>query len=247
MISVCIPSYNGEKYINHQLTSILDQLSPIDEVVISDDSSTDDTIKIIESMNDKRIVLLKNNKFRSPCYNMENAINYSKGDIIFLADQDDIWEEQKLEIMTKFLKNADLVLSDCFIVDSENNIISDSFYQLMNSKSGFIKNLYKNSFIGCCIGFKRHVLEWALPFPNRLPMHDIWIGLIVEMLGKTLFIDDKLLRYRRHGGNASFTGGRSQYSFYYKVSYRLDLLTKLLIRYFKVKYHCCLNTNKKLI
>ena len=76
MISVCMATYNGEKYIKEQLSSILSQLSEKDEIIVSDDSSTDKTVEIIESFQDKRIKILKNNKFRQPNLNFENALKY---------------------------------------------------------------------------------------------------------------------------------------------------------------------------
>lgn len=91
MISVCMPTYNGEKFIRIQLESILSQLGNDDEIVISDDSSTDKTVEITKSFNDSRIHLLENNTFHSPIYNLENALKNAKGDFIFLSDQDDEW------------------------------------------------------------------------------------------------------------------------------------------------------------
>ena len=78
-------SYNGEKHIHEQLSSILDQLSLDDEVIISDDGSKDDTIKIIESFRDDRIKLYKDNNFRSPIFNLENGLKKAQGEYIFLA------------------------------------------------------------------------------------------------------------------------------------------------------------------
>jgi len=89
MISVCIATYNGEKYIKEQLDSIINQLDKNDEIIISDDGSSDNTIKIIESYKDGRIVLYKNS-FKNVVLNFEFAIDKSKGDYIFLSDQDDI-------------------------------------------------------------------------------------------------------------------------------------------------------------
>src|SRR5688572_19081887 len=113
MISVCIPTFNGEKFIHRQLESIISQLSPDDEIVISDDSSSDNTLNIIKSLNDSRIKLLDNNHFRNPIFNLENALKHAKGDFIFLADQDDLWKENKVPLLLKKLNNYDLVLSNC--------------------------------------------------------------------------------------------------------------------------------------
>lgn len=232
-ISVCMATYNGEKYIKEQLESILCQLNKNDELIISDDSSTDHTVNITKSCDDKRIKLFENQRFKSPIFNFENALKHATGEIIILADQDDIWEPNKIEIIKRYIQEYDLVLSDAFIIDKYGNILQDSFYKLNSSKSGFIKNIIKNSYLGCTMAFNKKILDKSLPFPNDLPMHDWWIGLIGEMYGKTYFIEDKLISYRRHGNNVSPTGEKSKYSFFQKIIFRLLIIKNLFRRYFK--------------
>lgn len=229
-ISVCIPTYNGSKYIKDQLLSILGQLHPDDEIIISDDSSTDNTLEIIKSLNDKRIKVLKNNCFKSPIYNLENALKQASGDYIFTADQDDIWMPQKVNIMVQQLSSVNLVVSDCIVVDSDEKVISESFYKLNQSKAGLLNNIIKNSFLGCCMAFDRKILNYVLPFPEKIAMHDIWIGLNAEVIGKTKFISDKLIYYRRHGENFSFTSDKSKFGLFYKIQYRLVFVYQLILR-----------------
>lgn len=95
MISVCMAAYNGEKYIKEQLLSILKQIGPNDEVVISDDGSKDRTKDIVDSLNDKRIRYVENKNKHGFTHNFENALQIAQGDYIFLADQDDIWRDDK--------------------------------------------------------------------------------------------------------------------------------------------------------
>src|SRR5687768_2114930 len=116
-ISVCIATYNGEKYNTEQLESILRQLPSDAEVIISDDSSTDNTLQIIDSFNDSRIHVWPNQKFRSPIFNFENALKHSHGDYIFLSDQDDIWMPDRIKKMLPLLNEFDLVVSDCKVVN----------------------------------------------------------------------------------------------------------------------------------
>jgi glycosyltransferase involved in cell wall biosynthesis len=227
-ISVCMASYNGKKYIKGQLESILSQLSKDDEIIISDDSSTDSTIEIIKSYRDKRIVLFENQKFKSPIFNFENALGYAKGNIIILSDQDDIWKDNKVEVIKKYMKDYDLVLSDADIIDEYGNILEESFYKLNKSNAGLFKNIVKNSYLGCTMAFNRKILNKSLPFPKDLPMHDWWIGLMGELYGKTYFIEDKLISYRRHGNNASPTGEKSIYSFKQKIMFRLKIIKNLI-------------------
>lgn len=134
MISVCIATYNGEKYVCEQLESILKQIGNDDEVIISDDGSTDETLNIIKGFIEK--------------------------------------EQKTIKLIE-------------------------------GPRKGVIKNLIKNSYIGCCMAFKCEIKEKILPFPDGIEMHDWWIGLVSEMKYKSYFIDEKLIRYRRHGDNVS--------------------------------------------
>ncbi|MBI2966570.1 MAG: glycosyltransferase family 2 protein [Bacteroidetes bacterium] len=233
MISVCIPTYNGERFIYKQINSILLQLSQEDEIIISDDSSTDKTINIIKSFLDKRIHLLTNNTFKNPTFNLENALNHAKGDYIFLADQDDIWKGNKVAILLKHLANNDLVLSNCNIIDENDKVIHDNYYQYYFQKNkpqlSFFKNLYKNPFLGCAMAFNRKVMDCALPFPKKIAMHDIWIGNVSLLNYKIQFIEETLFSWRRHNNNLTFSidlpdNELSNNSLYYKIKYRLVIL-----------------------
>ncbi len=235
MISVCIPTYNGEKFIHEQLSSILNQLGNDDQVVISDDSSTDSTIEIINSFNDKRIILLIDNNFKSPIFNLENALKNASGDYIFLSDQDDVWLSNRVALTLEYLKNYDLVVVNGSIVDANKKTILPSYFEWKKSRSGFLKNLFKNSYLGCSLAFNRKILKNILPFPKKIAMHDIWIGLVSEIVGKTFFLDEKLFLYRRHENNVTFSIDRtddnlSDNSFAYKISYRIMFIYYLVLR-----------------
>ncbi|ASU33653.1 glycosyltransferase family 2 protein [Mucilaginibacter xinganensis] len=231
-ISVCIATYNGEKYIREQLESIIPQLPENGEIIISDDSSTDKTLEIIESINDNRIKVFSNQKFRSPIFNFENAIIQAQGKYIFLADQDDKWFGNKIEVMLNALKDHDLVVSNAMIGDESLNIIKDSYFAWRNSRTGFLKNLFKNSYLGCCIAFDRKLIDVALPFPENIPMHDMWIGMVAEMYFKPIFIPNKLMIYRRHGNNVTplNTNFTSNNSLRDKISFRYNLLVAVIKR-----------------
>lgn len=208
-ISVAMASYNGVKYIGEQLDSILRQLEDGDEVVISDDGSTDGTLELIREYqkNDRRIRLIKGpgNGIKK---NVENAVRNTRGSYIFLADQDDIWMEGKTaRVMKEFQKkNCALVIHDAKVFQGENseNIIMDSFFQFRKSGPGVIKNIIKNSYIGCCMAFRSELKEIAVPIPQSIEMHDQWIGILSDFRnGKSCFLKEPLLLYRRHGENNS--------------------------------------------
>ena len=226
-ISVAIATYNGEKFIKQQIESILVNLKKQDEIIISDDGSTDNTLKIINSYKDKRIKILNGPK-NGIKQNFANAISNCTGKYIFLADQDDIWEKDKvLKVLRVFEKNkCTCVVHDNVVFDSNTNeIISDSFFKLRNSRSGIIKNIIKNSYIGCCMCFDSSLVNKILPIPNDIEMHDQWIGLICEKYGKSIFIKDKLIKYRRHDNNYS------QLS-HYRLKKMINNRIKLLYRIF---------------
>jgi glycosyltransferase involved in cell wall biosynthesis len=236
-ISVCIATYNGEKYIKEQLLSILNQIDSTDEVIVSDDSSTDKTIDIIKSFDDSRIKIFENNTFFNPVFNFENALNNCTGDLIFLSDQDDIWHAKKVLIVKKYLEKWDVIVTDCAIINENGSIVSDSFFDLNKSKKGLFSNIIKNSYLGCCMAFRRSAMDEALPFPKNIPMHDIWLGFVFELFCKVKFLDMQLIYYRRHGGNASAAGDKSPYRFLTKIKWRyviLKNLPRLLFRKIKL-------------
>ena len=224
MISVCIATYNGEKYIKEQLDSILCQLGAEDEIVISDDGSTDKTIEIIKKYTNNRIKLLSGNSFKNPIFNLENALKKAQGDFIFLADQDDVWLENKVQVCLKHLQNADVVVSDSKIADEKLNIMCESFFKKNNSQKGLLNNLRYNSYLGCCMAFKKNILKKALPFPKDIPMHDIWIGFVADLFYKSFFIAQPLILYRRHSKNASPTVEGSPFGWQTKLKFRWNLI-----------------------
>lgn len=232
MISVCIATYNGEQYIAEQISSILPQLSDEDELIISDDSSSDKTIEILESYNDSRISILKGNNFHSPIFNIENALKKAKGDLIFLSDQDDIWLDNKIQKIKSNIKPNSLIISDVTVVDENLNIIMNSIQDWIRYKKGFIANLIRPYSLGCCMAFDQKVLKTILPFPKNIPAHDLWISLLYEMKGNVLFINEPLMLYRRHGNNFSQVTEKSKNSFLKKIENRVILLLNVLMRLF---------------
>ena len=232
MISICIATFNGASYVAEQLNSILPQITNNDEIIISDDSSTDGTLEIIEEYSKKynNIKILPHQTYHSAIFNFENALRNASGDVVFLCDQDDVWVPDRVRVMLDALRRFDLVVSDCMIVDRDLNVIDQSFFKRVHSRSGFLKNFIKNSYIGCCMAFRKEVLNYVLPFPKNLVSHDMWIGLMVELYGETCFVNQPLLLYRKHGNNVTDSGGKSPYSFFYKIFYRSRLLIELLKR-----------------
>jgi glycosyltransferase involved in cell wall biosynthesis len=205
LISVCMAVYNGERYLEEQLRSILDQLGNDDEVIIVDDRSTDRSMQLIKNMADPRLVLLSNESNIGPIASFERAIATSKGKHIFLSDQDDIWRTHKVKRTLEVFASTDclLVVSDARVVDEELRILNESLFSLRRSGPGFWRNLYKNGFVGCCMAIRSDAKELFLPFPRQISMYDEWIGLCTTVAGRVHFMDDALVDYRRHRRNVT--------------------------------------------
>lgn len=240
MISVCLTTYNGEKYISEQILSILNQLSEEDEIVVSDDGSVDATLSIINQINDSRIKIIRHQTYNKKSKfsfdritrNFENALNNAKGDLIFLSDQDDIWLSNKVDIIKNIFNKNDcwLILHDCIIVDKNKVPIVNSYFKLNKSKPGCIYNLFNCSYLGSCMVFKRELLNKALPFPEKPVPHDLWLGLIAEKNKKVFFLNEKLMLYRRHENNQSTSGSKSKFNFLEKTQYRIIIFNELIKR-----------------
>jgi glycosyltransferase involved in cell wall biosynthesis len=227
MISVCMAVKNGARFLDAQLDSILPQLSWDDEVVISDDHSSDNTLDVLHSYSDPRIRIMTNPK-TGLVNNFGHALASSRGGIIFLSDQDDVWMPNKIKSTLPFFNQYDLVVSDCCIVNDRLDSLHDSFFKKNASSQGILRNLLRNSYMGCCMAFKRSILEKALPFPANVAMHDQWLGLIAELYGRVAFIPEKLILHRRHDQNASSTANGSGQTWPRKISNRYSLIKHLI-------------------
>lgn len=234
-ISVCIATYNGEAFIKAQLMSILSQLDESDEIIISDDCSKDNTLDIIKRIGDDRIRIVENPYDKGYVSNFENSLLHARGKIIFLSDQDDIWCSDKVDTCMKYLQDYDFVVSDAVIINANGKEIADSFYSLRRPYKSYWGNIWKFGYLGCCMAFKRKLLEKALPFPKNHKMctHDNWLFLVASTYYKVKVLDEKLIRYRRHGGNVSTGWIKKTTTMFFKINYRLYLLTNIISRLLK--------------
>lgn len=230
-ISVCLTTYNGEEYIEEQLQSILTQLKPSDEIIISDDGSTDGTLSIIQDIDDSRIKIFRNEGRHGINGNFSNALDKATGDIIFLSDQDDVWLEGKVRECVHALDSSDLVVHDAIITDYSLNNQNKTLFSELNIKEGFIPNLIRNRFTGCCMAFRRKVLQYILPIPSSTTFfHDNWIGLLCELKGNVKFIPYKGIYFRRHLKTNSMAGKGKSLPVLKKIRSRINLSILILIR-----------------
>ena len=232
MISVCLATYNGAATLHQQLSSILAQLGPDDEVIISDDGSTDGTLNVVRAFNSPIVRIVQGPGTGSPIQNFEHALQQARGEYIFLSDQDDLWLEGKVQRMVAVLEaGADCVVSDCHVTDDALRVTALSFFAHARLHKGRWYNLFmRNFYLGCCMAFNRRVLLRSLPFPRRIPMHDIWIGNIAAFTGRIEFLHEPLICFRRHGDNVSYTARKSPYSLWAKIKFRINILFPLISR-----------------
>lgn len=212
-LSVCMATYNGENFVIRQLHSVVNQLKADDEIIVVDDQSSDRTIDIIRDTFGDRVKVFPNSVNMGPIKSFEKAISLATGDIIFLCDQDDIWENHKVSTVLHAFQDqqTEVVVHDAYVVDGELNVINPSWNDYNHNKQkGILGNVIKNSFTGACMAFRKQLVSDVIPFPAEIEMHDQWIALVAMMKKKKVaFIHEPLMKYVRHGGNATGTKKRS--------------------------------------
>jgi glycosyltransferase involved in cell wall biosynthesis len=198
-------TYNGADYVLAQLQSFVDQTHQPDEVVITDDRSSDNTVALIEqfaktapfdvrvSVNDKNL--------RYAC-NFNAALLGTSGDLVFLSDQDDVWFTEKIAHMVSLAeKNPDyfIYMNDALLTDGDLNSVNLTKYGQIKS-AGFSDESFV---MGCCCAIRREFLDFVLPIPSNIKAHDVWLVGIADGLGLKLIDNTVLQYYRRHGKNES--------------------------------------------
>ena len=208
-ISVALCTFNGERYIEEQLKSILNQTVVPDEIIICDDNSKDSTVEIIErTLKNVKLeyILTVNAENVGVTKNFEQAIKRTTGDIIFLADQDDVWKEDKVEELIKLFNNSRCVMaySDSEIIVN-NKISKKKLWEVIGFKPTknfcYEKKLLKNSLItGATMAVKKEFLNEIMPFPKEW-IHDGWIAICAKLYGEVLYSEKTLMKYRLHNSN----------------------------------------------
>ncbi|WP_276359530.1 glycosyltransferase family 2 protein [Daejeonella sp. H1SJ63] len=217
-ISVAMATYNGEKYLEEQLDSILSQtLKPV-EIIVCDDQSTDGTIEILERycrggllsyyVNENRLGFIGNFK---KAVSLCAPANY-----IALSDQDDVWLPSKLELAAEYLQKIDdaehpvMVYSDLILVDQDKNIINNSFRDELG-QGGYhycLGTLFFGCFVnGCTMLMNPAMRTYFSTIPeNGTLNHDTWMSMIAYTFGKAEIVPDPQIYYRSHRNNATDVG-----------------------------------------
>ncbi len=237
-------TYNGGNYIFRQLSSILEQLSDGDEVVIVDDCSTDNTIDQIRGINDSRIKLYINNRNMREVYSFGHALGLAKNPIIFLSDQDDIWMQNKVSTMLKTieLSGCALATSNFEWIDYDEQVIDLPFDGVSERTSKlFLKNIIdiyigRTNYFGCAMAMNSSIKRIVLPIPQFVESHDLWIALAGNILRSNVHLDAQLFKKRKHLSNLTSTV--STRNIYKKLISRIIFTISifiLLLRIYKLK------------
>lgn len=220
MISVAMATYNGADYIKKQIISILEQSVSVDEIIIVDDCSTDNTVDILNDIKTENIQksidiqIFVNEINLGYTRNFYNAIKKTNGDIIFLADQDDIWSNKKVETMLEVMKNEKCcaLCTNFRMIDAEDRLIENRqcyrIHPFVNkvdrrlTEISFGQLIFGNIVQGCTYCFTKEVKDKYLELNTSILIHDHQIMFVASLMGKVLFLNEPLINYRIHSHNA---------------------------------------------
>lgn len=228
MVSIVMATYNGEKYLEEQIESILSSTYQDFKLYIFDDGSKDSTMDILNNYQKQypdKINISQNETNLGVTHNFLNAINRTTADYIMLCDQDDVWKKDKIARTLKRMRQMEVqfekelpiaVFTDAHVVDSNLNMIHESFFlsgRLNPRLTDLSHLLMENKLIGCTVMINaalRKVLQSSC-LPQKAKFHDGWLGLIASSLGKIGFIKEPTLLYRQH--EANLVGNRNFISY----------------------------------
>ena len=204
-ISVAMCTYNGNRFIEKQIKSILNQTHKVNEIIICDDQSTDDTVTLAEKLleqSDIKYQININSKRLGITKNFEKCIGLCNGDIIFTCDQDDEWENDKIEAMIPYFHdpNVILVFSDATAVAPDGRIVYTSLLDHVHfskEPSSLRDSLLRKqqSIYGCLMAFRKELYYLAVPFPETVFYHDGWLGINALLNGEIIYLDRLLIKY----------------------------------------------------
>ena len=212
-VSVCMATYRGAEFVTEQLDSILAQLGDGDEVVVVDDASPDDTVAVVRALaeRDPRVRLYPRAQNRGYVRTFEEALGRATGDVLLLADQDDVWLPGRVDAMAAAPEDVDVVATNLTTLGGPDAIQgpygqpdwslrpSDSRHHLRNVVGVLAGN---RPYYGCAMGVRRSALPGVLPFPSWLnESHDLWLGLYGNVFGSIAHLADRTVARRLHGSN----------------------------------------------
>lgn len=217
-VAILMSTYNGEKYLNEQISSIIDQRFKNWNLYVRDDGSTDRTCKIVKDFceKDKRIHLLPCDHQRlKPKNSFFSLLEKVEADYYFFSDQDDVWKDNKLSCMLRYLNLKEPMVVYCGLQCTDSNLSSISMK--MNSMVGSLhgrNRFFANDIPGCTMAINNKTKELLFQgdyYNEDIIMHDWWLALIAQSFGKIIYVDKKLVYYRQHGNNTLGAGKNRSY------------------------------------
>jgi glycosyltransferase involved in cell wall biosynthesis len=252
LISVALCTYNGAKYLEEQLESIAIQTRLPDEMIICDDQSKDNTVKILKNFASKvsfPVRLFFNEKNLGSTKNFEKAIKLCTGDIIFLSDQDDVWCPDKLEKIENLFytfPSTAAVFSDAELVNENLKPLGYSMWQSIGfvkkeqnlfTQGKFIEVLLKHNVVtGSTMAFRSEFKKLFFPIPDNW-VHDGWIALLIAFTSNLSMIPEPLIKYRQHAMQ-QLGGGDEPSNLYKKMNRKIDQLKNLKLSFYSFYPEC---------
>lgn len=216
-VGIVLATYNGRNYLQQQLDSLLGQSVKNIRILVGDDGSTDGTLELVcryvEAFPGRVQVLPSEHGGKGACGNFNRLLVASDASYVFLCDQDDVWDADKISVALERLRELEsvhgtdtpiLVHTDLRVVDQNLKVISDSLFEFQNldaQASTFKQLLVQNMVTGCTVVVNRALLNKALPIPADAIMHDRWLALVAVCFGKIGFVDRATISYRQHSRN----------------------------------------------
>ncbi|GAA1984897.1 glycosyltransferase [Microbacterium pumilum] len=217
-VSVCMATYNGAVYVEHQLRSILSELVEDDEIIVVDDASTDDTVAVIASIGDPRIRVTPQSVNRGYVRTFETALLAATGDVLLLADQDDEWIPGRRAVLVDAATRSGVAASNLVLLDSGDPLRSPVSGRPWLLRAATSTQRLRNEarilagvapYFGCAMAIRRDMLAAITPFPSFLTeSHDLWIATVANTAGRMSHVEQATVRRRIHGANASSASPR---------------------------------------
>lgn len=237
MIDILMATYNGDRFLEEQLDSILQQSYQAWRLIIRDDGSSDGTLKILKRYQkkwpDKIKIVVSECPSGSAQNNFFQLMQYAEAEYIMFSDQDDVWLPNKIGITLQTMKQLEqccgknmplLVHSDLTVVNENLVYLSKSLFDFHNmspTRNGLNNLLVQNIVVGCTTMINSSLLKRVVVIPQNAVMHDMWIALIAAAFGKIGFVGESTMLYRQHGDNVD--GAKDMKS----VLYIVNRMTKL--------------------
>lgn len=210
-------TFNGARHLNDQIDSILAQLEAVDELLIVDDCSTDDTLNVINDYHDPRIKLIVHQENQRHVKSFGDALAAAVNRTILLSDQDDVWTEGRLNfLLSSFTKHNALLVSSTYECMTENGrvIVGSTSRLPSTSSSRHMTNIFniflgRMSYFGCTMALDADLLKIALPIPDFVESHDLWLAMIANLRGRNRHEEKVTVMRRLHSTNLTPAKSRS--------------------------------------